>query len=60
MYYNDGMIDRHNPSTWGGVIIFDGILMVIAVIVAVNEKQPAAILIGAVMSFLIWLAYLKD
>jgi hypothetical protein len=54
------MIDRHDPSTWGGVIIFDGILMVIAVIVAINEKLPAAILIGAVMSILIALAYLKD
>ena len=34
--------------------------MVIAVIVAINEKLPAAILIGAIMSFLVWLAYLKD
>lgn len=60
LYYNSGMIDRHDPSTWGGVIIFDAILMIIAVIVAINERQPLALLIGAVMSVLIWLAYLKD
>lgn len=54
------MIDRHEPGTWGGVIIFDGILMVIAVIVAINEKLPAALLMGAALSFLIWLGHLKD
>lgn len=54
------MIDRHDPSTWGGVIIFDGILMLIAVIVAINEKLPAALLMGAGLSFLVWLGYLKD
>ena len=53
------MVDGYDPSTWGGVIIFDGILMVIAVIVAINERQPLALLIGAVMSFCVWLGYLK-
>jgi hypothetical protein len=54
------MIDRHDPSTWGGVIIFDGILMVIAVIVAINERLPAGLLIGAIMSVCVWLGYLKN
>jgi hypothetical protein len=54
------MIDRHDPSTWGGVIIFDGILMLIAVIVAIDERQTLALLVGAILSVSIWLGYLKN
>jgi hypothetical protein len=44
----------------GGAIVFDGILRILAVIVAINKKLPAAILIRAGMSVMFWLAYLKD
>ncbi len=54
------MIDRHDPGTWGGAIIFDSILMLVAAIVAINERQPAAILIGAGLSICVVLSYLKD
>ncbi len=54
------MVDRHDPGTWGGVIIFDALLMVIAVIVAINERQPGLVLMGVALSILIVLVHLKD
>lgn len=47
--YNGSMIDKSDRHTWGGVIIFDGVLVLIVVIVAINENLPAAILIGEIM-----------
>jgi len=39
--------------------LFDGIIMLLGVIAAINERQPAIVLIGELMSIVIALAYLK-